>query len=250
MMYEAGAATWLSTEEHVARLRLEGTRLGEVAAATPFAAAVPGCPGWDLEALLAHLGYVHRWAAAIVRERLEIRPHRDFAGPSDREGLLAWYHEGHQELLAALSGSSPEEHYWTWGPAPNPQAFWARRQAHETAIHRLDVEQAAGIPTTFPPAAAADGIDEWLSLASRRCRVPDGAGRRLHLKTTDTDGEWQVELGTEGLRVRWGEPGGDFSVRAPAADLFALVMNRRGVTGLEVAGDADVLRAWRDSVRF
>ena len=27
-------------------------------------------------------------------------------------------------------------------PAPSPLAFWARRQAHETGIHRADVESA------------------------------------------------------------------------------------------------------------
>ena len=39
-------------------------------------------------------------------------------------------------------------------------------------------------------------------------------------------------------------------VRGSASDLFALVMNRRDADGLDVVGDSDVLRVWRDSVRF
>jgi uncharacterized protein (TIGR03083 family) len=240
----------LTTDEHLARLRVEGERLGEVAAALPLDGPIPGCPGWSVDALIRHIGDVHRWAATIVGERRQERPHIDSPGPADRDGLLAWYGEGHAQLLAVLAASNPQENFWTWAPAPNAQAFWARRQSHETAIHRLDVEQAAGTPTRFPAMAAADGIDELLTLVSQRCKVPDGGRRRLHVAARDVPGEWQVELGAEGLVVRIDEPGGDCSVRGPAGDLFALLMNRRNAAGFEVTGDEDVLRAWRDSVKF
>jgi uncharacterized protein (TIGR03083 family) len=242
--------TRLTTDDHLARLRAEGERLGQVAASTPLDASVPACPGWDMDALLRHIGDVHRWAAAIVRDRIQERPRIDSTGPDDRDGLLAWYGEGHAQLLAALAASNADEVFWTWAPAPNPQAFWARRQSHETAIHRLDAEQAAGTPTPFPAAAAADGIDELLTLVSLRAAVPDGGGRRLHIAPTDAPCEWQVELGAQRLVIKLDEPGGDCSVRGPASDLLALVMNRRDAAGLEVAGDEDVLRAWRASVRF
>ncbi|MEO8898962.1 MAG: maleylpyruvate isomerase family mycothiol-dependent enzyme [Candidatus Dormibacter sp.] len=240
----------LTTDEHLARLRTEGERLGEVAAATPLDAPVPGCPGWDVDALLRHIGRVHRWAAAIVRERIQERPRIDSPGPDDRDGLLAWYREGHAQLLAALAASNPDDVFWTWGPAPDPQAFWARRQSHETAIHRLDAEQARGTPTPFPAAVAADGIDELLTLASRSATVPGGVSRSLHIAPTDGEREWQVEFGAGRLAVKLDEPGGDCSVRGPASDLFALVMNRRDAAALEVTGDQDVLRAWRESVKF
>lgn len=239
-----------SVDDHLAWLRAEGLRLGEVAAATPLSLPVPGCPEWDVEALLRHVGGVHRWAAGIVRERLMARPNRDDHGPGDREGLIAWYRDGHLELLDALARAAPDELCWTWLPGSRPLAFWARRQAHETAIHRLDVEQAGGTATPFPAVAAADGVDELLTLAALRGRVPDGGGRRLHLAATDTPGEWVIELHPDCLIVRSGDSDGDLSVRAPATDLFALVMNRREATGLDLEGDADVLRAWRDSVHF
>lgn len=246
------SAEWrpLSTAEHIERLEAEGRRLGDVVARVPLDAAVPGCPGWDVEALVRHLGDVHRWAATIVANRLQERLRRDFAAPDDRDSLLAWYAEGHAHLLGALRGASPEDDFWAWGAAPNPQAFWARRQSHETAIHRLDAEQAAGSATAFPAAAAADGIDEWLMLATRRCKVADGGGRLLHVAASDTPGAWVVELREDGLGVERGHAAADCSVRAPASDLFALLMNRRDAAGVDVAGDADVLRAWRESVHF
>ncbi len=240
----------LSTDQHLERLEVEGRRFGEVVARTPLDAAVPGCPEWDLEALIRHLGDVHRWAATIVADRSPQRLRRAFAGPADGEALRDWYAEGHEQLLLALRGASPRDRFWTWAPAPNAQAFWARRQSHETAIHRLDAEQAAGSPTAFPPLAAADGVDEWLMLASKRCTVADGRGRLLHVSAADVCAEWVVELGPDGIGVRRGAAGGDCSVRGCASDLFALLMNRRDTAGLEVIGDADTLRAWRDSVRF
>ncbi len=247
-----GGARWepLSTAEHIERLEIEGRRLGDVVAGPPLDALVPGCPGWNVDALIRHIGDVHRWASTIVGGRLQERLRRDFAGPEDRDSLLAWYAEGHAQLLSVLRDASPDDHFWAWGPAPNPQAFWARRQSHETAIHRLDAEQAAGALTPFPPLAAADGVDEWLLLASRRCKVADGRGRRLHVAANDAPREWVVELREDGLSVERGKGGGDCSVRASAGDLFALVMNRRDAAGLDIAGDGDVLRAWRESVRF
>jgi uncharacterized protein (TIGR03083 family) len=240
----------LTTAQHLERLRLESERLADVAGATPFDSPVPGCPGWDVDALLRHMGDVHRWATAIVRDRLQQRPRIDSLGPEGRDQLLSWYRDGLAGLIAALEASSPNEEYWAWGPAPNAQAFWARRQSHETAIHRLDAEQAAGLASTFPADAAADGVDEWLVLAVRRATVPDGGDRRLRLRTTDTDDHWQLTLAADSLALGPADDGAGLTVAGPAGDLFALVMNRRDLSGLEAVGDADVIRAWRDSVKF
>jgi uncharacterized protein (TIGR03083 family) len=240
----------LSIQDHIELLAADGRRFSEVVAGSAFAAAVPGCPEWDVEGLIRHLGDVHRWAATIVRDHLKERLRRDFAGPAGRDALLEWFAEGHDQLLEVLSAASPEDEAWTWAPAPSPLAFWARRQAHETAIHRLDAEQAGGTVTPFPALAAADGVDEWLTLASLRSRVPDGRGRRLHVAADDVRGEWVVTLRDDGLTVERGAAAGDCSVRASASDLFALLMNRCDASVAEVTGDEDVLRAWRESVRF
>lgn len=235
--------------EHLDSLRLEGARLAAVAAATPLDAAVPSCPGWDVGTLVRHLGNVHLWAACIVRERLPARPSRDDAlGPTGRDELVGWYRHSLNALVDVLGAATPDVTCWTFAPAPSAVAFWTRRQAHETAIHRLDVEQAAGVATPTPARAAADGIDEWLTIAERRVKVPGGGGRMLAVSSTDTDDRWHVALAEDGLVLR--ESGGDCTVAGTASDMFALLMNRRTDEGLHARGDMDVLRVWRESVRF
>src|SRR5690606_39584907 len=60
-----------------------------------------------------------------------------------------------------------------------PICSWARRQAHEAAIHRIDVELAAGAePTTFDTAFATDGADEALSMILHRRTADWSADRK------------------------------------------------------------------------
>jgi hypothetical protein len=63
-------------------------------------------------------------------------------GPGDDE-LPGWFREGHASLVRVLEAADPDMTCWTFLDAPSSVAFWARRQAHETAIHRVDAEQAA-----------------------------------------------------------------------------------------------------------
>src|SRR5918995_144022 len=60
------------------------------------------------------------------------------------------------------------------------QRWWAvgfilRRQAHEALIHRVDAEQAAGVPSDVDPALASDGVHEVLAVMYGGC-PPWGAG--------------------------------------------------------------------------
>jgi uncharacterized protein (TIGR03083 family) len=98
-----------------------------------------------------------RWTAAgyVSQAREEEIDEPDehellLAGPGDAE-LLGWFRDGHAELVRALRSADPRLSCWTFLPAPSSLAFWARRQAHETAIHRADAESAAGPVTRFPP---------------------------------------------------------------------------------------------------
>jgi uncharacterized protein (TIGR03083 family) len=125
---------------------------------------VPSCPGWTVRDLLRHTGYVHRWATGFVAEG-QTRPGGASEeeilsqGPDDAE-LPGWFREGHATLVRALGAAAPHLNCWAFLPAPSPLAFWARRQAHETAIHRVDAERAAGAAgqpasTAGQPAGAA-----------------------------------------------------------------------------------------------
>ena len=76
----------------------------------------------------------------------------------------------------------------TFLPAPSPLAMWARRQAHETAIHRYDAQHATGTSAGFDPAFASDGIDELVSgFAPRADQFPTKSSRTMVVHAEDTD---------------------------------------------------------------
>jgi uncharacterized protein (TIGR03083 family) len=239
----------MDVHDQIGRVRDEGHALARAAENGPLDAGVPGCPDWNVDTLLRHVGDVHRWAATIVREQVPGRLRRDFEGPAEREALLAWYREGCAELVDALQAASPEDSFWSWGPAPNALAFWARRQANETAIHRCDAEAARGPITPLHVVDAVDALDEWLALAPRRTSAPDGGGRILRLVPTDARVTWSVILG-EHVEVTSDRGRGHCELRGSASDLYLWSMNRRDTEGMTVSGDATLLQVWADNLRF
>ncbi|MDH3459113.1 MAG: maleylpyruvate isomerase family mycothiol-dependent enzyme, partial [Gemmatimonadota bacterium] len=153
--------------EHIEALRDAGRRLLDVVAGADLDAPVPPCPGWDVRELVRHLGGVHRWATRYVSEARTAVIDADLdeivrRWPGDAE-LLDWFADGHQTLLDALVNAPPDLDCFTFLEAPSPLAMWARRQAHETSIHRVDAESAVGAVTPFPTRLASDGIDELVT---------------------------------------------------------------------------------------
>jgi uncharacterized protein (TIGR03083 family) len=240
---------------------VNGIALADAAGNAGPDAPVPTCPGWAVRDLVRHLGGVHRWATTFVStgRTTPIAESSDLetwvGGWPPDDALMPWFREGHVALVAALESAPDDLACWSFLPAPSPLAFWARRQAHETAIHRADADAAAGTTTVFPDAFAADGVEELLfGFGGRR-----GAGMRtpversLQLRATDVDARWHVRL-TPGERgdvetVRE-DAGGECAVTATASDLYRLLWNRREPDGLEVEGDPEVLRLWREDVRI
>ena len=72
----------------------------------------------------------------------------------DDDDLINWYLDTNANLVDALESAPPDVESFTFLPAPSPLAMWARRQAHETSIHRFDAENAAGIASEFDPTFA------------------------------------------------------------------------------------------------
>lgn len=113
---------------------------------------------------MRHLARVQSWVVAAIAD-----PHGEGARagtpPDDWDGLLAWWDEQRAALRAAFD-AGPDAPAQMVFPSHSPTVgSWARRQAHEAAIHRVDAELAAREdPVTFDPAFAADGIDEVLAM--------------------------------------------------------------------------------------
>jgi uncharacterized protein (TIGR03083 family) len=243
--------------QHLAALRREGDLLAMAAARTDLDTPIPTCPEWRMRDLVLHVGDVHRWAATHVAEGrtkpIQKAELAEVAGPlPDDEGLLDWFREGHARLLHTLESAEPDTECWTFLPAPSPVAFWARRQAHETGIHRVDAESPGGADriTPFDPDFAIDGIEELLFgfLSRPDDNLAVDPPRTLFLRATDIDGEWLVRLG-EPVEIVRDHGEADCTVRGPASELHRLLWNRRSHDGLDVEGDASLLSHWRETVQ-
>ncbi len=280
--------------EHIAALRDEGVLLAGAAGRAGPDAPLPTCPGWRVRDLVRHVGGVHRWATGYVAgqhaapvpgpaEEEMIR-----SGPPGDQDLLGWFLAGHQALVTALEQADPAMTCWTFLEAPSPLAFWARRQAHETAIHRVDAQLAASAaspggpasPGGFAPGLAADGIDELVMGFGRRqskrglrsdppcwlavhARPGPGSGPGAGPGRQGADGEesaghadWVIRMGTDSAGVARGEipaddvPGGTgCDLTGPAEALYLLLWNRAGTEGLQARGDPRGLDVWREQAR-
>lgn len=249
----------MEISEHVDALAEHGEALGAAAGKAGPTAGVPTCPGWTVRDLLEHIGQVHRWAATYVREGPAAAS--PFGGPGTPPepaqppagGLLDWYRAGHSELLAALRAAPADLQCWTFLPAPSPLAFWARRQAHETAIHRADAEAASGGVPPFRAPFAADGLDELFGgfFARRGGRLLADPPRSLLVAPTDAGRPWHITIGPDGREVSpdAAQPA-DCTLRGRAADLYLLLWNRPPARQPQLDGDPAVLQLWRDRARI
>ena len=243
----------LAPERYLDQLRSDGAAL-VAAAARDTSARVPGCPDWDVAALVGHTGVIHRWVAEILRTRAQERPsRRGFAPPEGGPAVIEWYGAGLDLLVRALEDIGPEAAVWNWNEPRQPSAFWFRRMAQETAVHRWDAESATGTPEGVTPDLAVDGIAELLESFLRLLSAggpPPDLGGSLHVHTTDTEGEWTVRPGPEHLEVERGHGKGDAALRGAASDVLLGLWGRPVFDRLEVFGDASVVERWRERVRF
>lgn len=248
----------MDISEYISALRMAGVGLASAAADAGPDAPVPSCPGWVVRDLVRHTGGVHRWATGIVSGPRTTPWNADLdevvgSWPADGD-LLDWFLDGHATLIAALAQADPELDCWTFLTAPSPLAMWARRQAHETAIHRVDAELAAGRgPGQVSAGFGTDGIDELVTCFITR---PGGElladpPRNLRLRCTDTAAGWLMRIGTD--RVQTTRNGaGDAAqcvVSGRASDLYLAVWNRQAGGPLTIEGDGSILDLFRNQVR-
>lgn len=140
-----------------------------------------------MQRLVAHIARVHSWVVLALRSDPAGESPRAERPPEEWDTLLPWWDGQVEVLLESLRELGPDAPAWSFGDAT--AGFWARRQAHETAIHRLDAEHAAArsaLPSAVPslvfdPNFAADGADEALMFM-----VPRRLGRESPLDLSGT----------------------------------------------------------------
>lgn len=237
----------MNYSEYVDAFRREGAALVDAAAVAGVDASVPACPDWTVNDLCGHVGRLHRWAVQIISER-PADPTNFWKQLEFPQGPAAidFVAEGYAALAAMLTATGAAEPCWSWTD-DRTVGFWARRQAHELAVHRWDAQAAAGTTAPIDRALAADGIQELFDiLPFRPGGAPTGNGETIHLHCTDGDGEWLVRLAPAGVTVVNEHAKGDVAARGSASDLLLMMWGRIPVDEVEVFGDASLLERWSD----
>jgi uncharacterized protein (TIGR03083 family) len=238
-----------------AELEREGDWLGNAAAAD-LTAAIPAAPGWNTAELLRHVGLLYVRSSVILRTGTLERPSRKNGMLPDppADGVLEWYRANLADLLVDIRAiEDPDRRVYSFAPAHQRAGFWPRRMAHETAVHRVDAEQAVGRAIQpIAPDFAADGIDELFTVfvpALGAGRSP-GDGRSVHVHATDADSEWVLRFEPGDAVAAPAHAKSDATVRGPAAELLLWLWGRRPLGDMEVLGDRDAAERLRQLTTF
>jgi uncharacterized protein (TIGR03083 family) len=251
----------LAVERYYAEIEASTETLAGLVHGADLTRQVPTCPDWTLRQLATHVGRAHRWAAEITSTRsAEFIPFRqvpDGRIPDDPALHAPWLRAGAALLIGAVREADGDP-VWTFA-GPQSADFWARRMAHETAVHRADAQITAGRTPEFDAGLAADAIDEWLESVAlavaadaQKNALPDGAVLHVHVTDDGTSGEWLVRGDAGALTVEHGHGKGDVAVRGPAGRLLLVLLRRVPPDDpqVEVLGDRALLTAWLAGTPF
>ncbi|HEY6645578.1 MAG TPA: maleylpyruvate isomerase family mycothiol-dependent enzyme [Mycobacterium sp.] len=253
----------LGFDRHCAEIVTQTALLADHLDGADVSVPVPTCPGWNVSQLARHVDGGQRWADAIVATRASEPPSdaalRDLSGATNDDPvvLAASLIQAATALRATLTEAGPDAQIWC-PVADGGSAFYARRFAHEVALHRADAALALGVDYTLEPDVAADAVDEWMELGClpfhfevhpwmRELLAP---GRTIGLHATDTDAHWLLDLTGDVIAWRRADEPATAEIRAPVTDLLLAVYRRRPAADLEIAGDATLVDFWLERVAF
>jgi uncharacterized protein (TIGR03083 family) len=236
--------------ELIAAVRREGAGI-LAAAQLGLDAPVPTCPDWDVEALVRHVSRVYTTAGYVVGHRVTQRP-AEFPPVPEGEPL-AVLESLLDDLVGALREAEADTEVWSWSLDVEPTAaFWARRMAHESSVHRFDAQIAHAMPQPIDSELAADGLDEFIDVLTPRLYDRNGGTGpqgTVQLLSTD-DVSWCLGLepdSVERLEVV-SEP--DASARGTSSTLLLALYGRVPWTSLAIEGDIELLNTWSAALNF
>lgn len=245
--------TRLTAARYLELLAAEGTRLAD--ASGDRSRAVPTCPGWDVADVVRHTGSVFDHKVACIRLGRAPRGPEWSHGPDAGQDLLDWYRGRLDALLGVLGALAPGDPAFTWYPPDQTVGFWQRRLAHETAVHRVDVESASGAVRPVEHDLATDGVDEVLDVfldyrvgADPAEDVSGLAGRTVLVRT---GGHAWLVSGSPGnptgpIQLRRGVGRADAVVAGEPSELLLWLWGRRPDLAVTLEGDRSVAAALRE----
>lgn len=218
---------------------------------------IPWSERWTVGTCAKHVGGTHHVVAKIVGERpiASFALFATFETPDKADPRLpAWIATGTSSLVDELRIADPASECWSWHPDENRVAFWARRMAHETLVHRWDAEAGAGITgAAMDPAIAADGLDEYLDVfvGVSRGLQSSPAGPSIQFESTDVGTSWFLQLPEVGTRLVGHDPVEcAVSLRGLAEGLLLVAWGRLtpSAAGVEIIGDAQLVQRWPELI--
>jgi uncharacterized protein (TIGR03083 family) len=170
--------------DHLAALAAEQRAFAALAARADPDLPVRACAPWTVTDLVRHLTGIHRWAAATTRLPA------DAGVPDEDETAATDYAAAAAELRAALA--DPARPCPTL-VGPGTATWWARRQLHETFVHRLDLADAVGVPAAADPVVAADCVAEVVdTMQPRQVRLGRMAAPAVGVRLTTPTASWEL----------------------------------------------------------
>lgn len=258
----------MDPDRHLQLLRTATERVRDSLDRADPHAPVPTCPGWDVTALVEHLGGVHLWAEEAARTAT--RPERMPSHEDDGRTLADWYADAADILLDTLARLDVAAPAWTFADGDRTVGFWRRRQLHETLVHAADLAlagrqvgdlSAQELYAGVDPDVAADGIAELLEVflprmargASQGGRVSDviPAPAPIVLTATDADVSWTLRATDSEFTATSGASADAVAALAgPAADLNLAMWRRAGWDRIDRGGDQVAAAAFVDGLRL
>lgn len=238
------------------------TTAAEALAADPDI-PVPSCPGWSILDLVQHVAYVYdRHLSHISRGVTSdpgLPPISDGVPESYRVGAdeaIEFFDERAQRLTQTLDALDPDMPAWNWAPQAKKVAFWQRRLALETAVHRWDAQMALARAEPIEEKLAGDGVSEvldtWLPAGGSRRKGPTDRFGVIHLAAADVQEEWFLRLRGPGVALLdtdtlldHDDPDARAYAVGPASDILLALYGRIGFDVLDVEGDETLLEALR-----
>jgi uncharacterized protein (TIGR03083 family) len=251
--------TGLTIEAQLATIAREGERFAVLAERVDPECVVPTCPGWTVRELLAHQGEVHRWATDTLTgqwDELSAADQADRVAAPLPPALVPWFRDGVAGLVTALEAAPNNLVAPVFlRDAPSPRLFWARRQANETTIHRVDAlaavlgRQPLAAETGIGVAEAIDGIDEllcgFIPRSKTRLRSPEPF--TVAVEPSDSDRRWVLAISDRPVVTVESVAAADATFSGTAVELYLGVWNRGNE--LRVSGRPGVLEQWRAQMR-
>ncbi|HEX6473058.1 MAG TPA: maleylpyruvate isomerase family mycothiol-dependent enzyme [Streptosporangiaceae bacterium] len=234
--------------------RAETAHIAVFAAGRDLAAPVPACPGLTAAEVIRHLGSVYRRIAGWIRT--QSRPETWEREPAPGADLITWFNDAAADLYAELSRRGPDDLCATWWPYDKTVRFWWRRAAHETTIHRADLESAFGPVGPIARDIATDGVDEvltaWLGYRLAADVLPEMPPDRRYHGTGQVIGVaastrvWRVELRESSVDISPELPhDADALVLGEPEDVYLWLWGRRGDAAVRITGDRTATAALR-----